>query len=296
VRNPLDLPGPDFLVFYVLLALVVLGLLYVARVRGESGEAPRLDTSDPYLIAFLRGGKNEALRVATVALIDRGLLIEDEDKKTVVAAPRRAAPSLPIEQALVRHFEEPHMAPTVFGHPDLTVVCEPYERRLAALGLLPDGARRARRRSLLMGALLVLVGASVAKIAVALSRGRSNVMFLVLLTIVAAALAARVASPRLTASGRAVLADLRRLCARLRARAPQLTRGGGSGEVAMLAAVFGVGALSGSAFGFVRALYPQASSSGTWLSSCGSSCGSSSCGGGCGGGGCGGCGGGGGSD
>lgn len=292
MRNPLDLPGPDFLVFYALLALVVLGLLYVARVSGESGEAPRLDTTDPYLIAYLRGGKNEALRVATVALIDRGLLVEDEEKKTVVAVAKRAAPSLPIEQALVRHFEEPHLAPTVFGHPDLAAVCAPYERRLAALGLLPDAERKARRRTLLMSALVVLVGISVAKIVVALSRGRSNVMFLVLLTIVAAVLAARVASPRLTASGRAVLADLRRLCARLRARAPQLTRGGGSGEVAMLAAVFGVSALSGSAFGFARTLYPRASSS----SSCGSSCGSSSCGGGCGGSGCGGCGGGGGSD
>jgi len=294
VRNPLDLPGPEFLVFYALLAFVVVGLLYVARVSGESGEAPRLDTSDPYLIAYLRGGKNEALRVATVALIDRGLLVEDEANRAVVAAPRRAPPSLPIEQALVRHFEQSHMAPTVFGHPDLTAVCEPYERRLTALGLLPDGERRARRRTLLMGALLVLVGLSVAKIAVALSRGRSNVMFLVFLTIGAVAVAARAASPRLTASGRAVLGDLRRLCARLRARAPQLARGGGSGEVAMLAAVFGVGALSSSGFGFVRALYPKASSSSTWLSSCGSSCGSSSCGGGCGGGGCGGCGGGGG--
>jgi len=53
VLNPLDLPGPAFLVVYTLVALVTLVLLYVVRAAGESGPPPRIDTGDPYLIAYL---------------------------------------------------------------------------------------------------------------------------------------------------------------------------------------------------------------------------------------------------
>jgi uncharacterized protein (TIGR04222 family) len=298
VRNPLDLPGPDFLVFYALFALVTLGLLYVARAAGESGAPPRIDTGDPYLIAYLRGGRHAALRVATIALIDRGLLVADVVTRTVVAPAQLTKPQHPIEQALVRHFEQSHLATTVFGNDELTAACAEYERRLTALGLVPDEARRSARRRLLVAALGVLIGLSVTKIAVALARGRSNVLFLVLLTLVAGVLAAWVATPRLTSRGHALLADLRRLFARLRARAPSVSRGGASADVALLAAVFGVAALPRPAFAYARLLYPKAKSggsSGGWSSSCGSSCGSaSSCGGG--GSGCGGCGGGGGGD
>jgi hypothetical protein len=44
------------------------------RRAGESAEPPAVNLSDPYLIAYLRGGKNEVLRIATVTLIDRGYL------------------------------------------------------------------------------------------------------------------------------------------------------------------------------------------------------------------------------
>ena len=297
MRNPLDLPGPEFLVFYTLFALVTLGLLYVARAAGESGAPPRIDTGDPYLIAYLRGGRHAALRVATITLIDRGLLVADVVTRTVVAPAQVTTPRHPIEQALVRHFEQSHLATTVFGNDALTAACAEYERRLAALGLIPDEARRSARRRLLAGALVVLVGLSVAKVSVAFARGRSNVLFLVMLTLVAGVLAAWVATPRLTSRGRALVADLRRLFARLRARASSVSPGGASADVALLAAVFGIAALPRSVFPYARLLYPKATSggsSGGW-SSCSSSCGSSSsCGGG--GSGCGGCGGGGGGD
>lgn len=302
MRNPLDLPGPDFLVFYALFALVTLGLLYVARAAGESGPPPRIDTGDPYLIAYLRGGKHEALRVATIALVDRGLLLVDEKTRTVVALAQFTKPQHPIEQVLMRHFEQSHLATTVFGNDELTAACAEYERRLAALGLVPDDARRSTRRRLLAGALVVLIGLSVAKIAVAFARGRSNVLFLFVLTAVAAMVAGAVTTPRLTSRGRALLADLRRLFARLRVRAPSMNRGGASADIALLAAVFGLAALPWPAFAYARSLYPKAGSSSVsagW-SSCGLSGGSSSCGASssCGGGGsgCGGCGGGGGGD
>ena len=80
MANPLDFPGPQFLWFYVVVGAFVLILLYLVRGAMESGTTPRIETSDPYLIAYLRGGKNEAARVATVSLIDRGLLQEKDEK------------------------------------------------------------------------------------------------------------------------------------------------------------------------------------------------------------------------
>ena len=73
--NPFDLRGPEFLVFYIILALSVVGLVVLLRHAFESGQAPKIDLGDPYLIAYLRGGAQEAKRVALVTLIDRGLLI-----------------------------------------------------------------------------------------------------------------------------------------------------------------------------------------------------------------------------
>ena len=113
MSNPLDLAGPDFLRFYALVALVTLGLLYVARASGEGGPAPRIDTGDPYLVAVLRGGRREALKVATIALIDRGLLQADPSTRTVAAVPGRTQPRHPLEQALLRHFAQSHLATTV---------------------------------------------------------------------------------------------------------------------------------------------------------------------------------------
>ena len=283
--NPLDLRGPEFLVFYVIVSLLVLVLLYVARSSAEGGRAPRLDAGDAYQIAFLRGGANEALRVATVMLIDRKLLQADALAGQIVARAKPDAVRWPVEQALVRHFHEPHAPQTIFGHPTLEAACEPYERHLTELGLLPSSSDRARRRRLVLTALLVLVGLSAAKLTVAFARGRSNVLFLIVLTFGVSVVVFAVARPRLTTRGRAVLADLRRLFQRLRDRAATVSAGGASDEAALLAAVFGLGVLSSAHFAYARQLFPKTSrsSSSGCGSSCGSSCGGGGCGGGCGG-------------
>src|SRR6185295_16874913 len=68
--NPFDLPGPEFLLFYIILAVAVITALALLRRAAESDSAPQVDLGDPYLIAYLRGGENEAPRVALVSLID----------------------------------------------------------------------------------------------------------------------------------------------------------------------------------------------------------------------------------
>lgn len=68
--NPFDLPGPDFLVFYAFLGVLTIGLLWFARRASEGADAPRIDYSDPYLLAYLRGGQSEVIRVVT-SIADR---------------------------------------------------------------------------------------------------------------------------------------------------------------------------------------------------------------------------------
>ena len=63
--NPFDLAGPQFLLFYLVLGggvILMLGLLRQAR---ESSDTLKVNLAAPYLIAYLRGGKNEALRLGT---------------------------------------------------------------------------------------------------------------------------------------------------------------------------------------------------------------------------------------
>jgi hypothetical protein len=92
---PFDLRGPDFLVFYLVAGAIVLTAAYLLRHAGEPEDAPKVNLSDPYLIAFLRGGKNEALRVVTMSLLDRGLLIASVNKIAAAEGAPRASPAPP---------------------------------------------------------------------------------------------------------------------------------------------------------------------------------------------------------
>jgi uncharacterized protein (TIGR04222 family) len=282
---PLNLPGPQFLVFYAVLGVIMLTLLYVLRASSEGGHVPRLDTSDPYLIAYLRGSTNEALRVATVSLIDRGLLKGDQ-AALVVARPDGAdIARRPIERALLRAFATPAEPKAIFENRTLAAACDDYAATLKRLRLLPDDEvmwARLRRLVVFGG---ILVGVAVAKIVVALSAGRTNVLFLVALAGLFTVAAVVIGNPRRTVLGATALSDLRRLFSRLRARARSISPGGATAEAALLAAVFGIAALPAPNFSYARQLYPKTSP----VSGCGSSCGSSCGGGGCGGG-CGGCG------
>ena len=75
--NPFDLPGPQFLLFFWMFAVVVLVLAGLVRRRVEEGEVPKLAVVDPYVVACLRGGQEEAIKLAVLSLCERGLLTED---------------------------------------------------------------------------------------------------------------------------------------------------------------------------------------------------------------------------
>jgi uncharacterized protein (TIGR04222 family) len=292
--NPFDLRGPQFLAFYAILCALTLGTLAILRRVRESGGS-RLRLTDPYLIAYLRGGPREALRMAVVSLVGRGLLGQAGTLlETVADGVERTRHAL--EKAILERFQRGADAGVIFG--DLLLLHEvgDLRRTLERHGLLPDEALRQDRRQRLAIGLGALGAIGLVKAIVALSRGHGNLGFLLAMAVGTSLVAASLTLASRTVKGDAMLADLRTLFARLRARAHTLGREAAE-EALLLAAVFGLDSLPWR-WAFARELFPKAAKSGSdgsWSSSgCGSSCGSSggsggSCGGGCGGG-CGGCG------
>ena len=283
--NPFDLAGPQFLVFYLVFSgCVILALGMLRHVR-ESSDSLKVNVTDPYLIAYLRGGKNEALRLGTVSLIDRGLLVVRGSRLRSDWQQGTDIITNPIEKALLQKFRSEDEATSIYKNPTLEAACKPYLETLTRQGLLPDEETRTARmtRFIIGGAFLFFVAFT--KIMIALARGRHNILFLVLLTLFAIFLAYKVSNPFRTLKGSHLLADLRTLFGSLKDRASGLSPGGATGEVALLAAVFGMAALPITVFPHAKTLYPKAasSSSSSWGSSCGSSCGGGGCGGGCGG-------------
>lgn len=283
--NPFDLTGPEFLGFYLLLGAVVSAVLGSLRHAGEKDDPPLVNLSDPYLIAYLRGGKNETVRVTTTSLIDRGLLTVAGSNVSV--APGRSAEELrvPNEKGLVIFFRKPASAASAFK-PSWQSETEGYERELTRLDLLPGPQRQTARTVRGTAAIALLWTVALVKIVVALQRGRSNIQFLIILAALFAFAAWKIGTPRLTKKGMAMVASLRILFRALKDRSHTLMPGRNSNELLLLAAVFGVSTIPAGAFPYTKTLYPKAASDG---SSCGSSCGSGCGGGGCGGG-CGGCG------
>jgi uncharacterized protein (TIGR04222 family) len=296
--NPFDFHGPQFLAFYILL-VVAIHLLWRPLARffcspTKKVELPlrRFDLAnlDPYLLAYLRGQEPETARVAIVSLIDRGLLHANEDKLTTVVGMENQG-NRPLEREILGAFASQQTASIIFKHSGFLAACRGLRDELVKLGLLPGTAGRAWVVLLRLGMLAVLAGVAILKIRIAFERGHSNVGFLVILSLVATIAMLKRDSPKRTRQGDALLDELKLRYARLEERSEQIQAGGGSHELVLVAAIFGLAALPTLAHAQVQALFPLGMSrSSAGSGGCGSSCGCSSCGGGggCGGGGCGG--------
>jgi len=288
--NPFDLHGFAFLTFYILFATCLLLVLrwWMNRDSDDKrlGAAAREMAQDPYSIAYLRSGAAEAGRVATIALIDRGLLRFDMDSKKL-HADRDALKMVrrPIERAVLAEYLQPQTVWHYLIPSSVRTSCEEYRRELERHGLLPDAGALLQRWMLTLVILSLLIGTAAAKVHIALEQGRHNVGFLVALAAIASLIAFALARRRTSGRGKALLDDLRSLFSRLKDRSDTVMAGGATNEAVLLVAVFGVRALPASNFPFVSQLYPASGGSGDGGSGCGSG---GSCGGGCGGGGCGG--------
>lgn len=297
--NPFEGSGPEFLVFYALFGAAVLALAYAFRPDRRSGDLPAspIDATDPYEIAFLRAGSNEALRVATLSLVDRGLLevtdAVDTKHEPELLAQRDARDKVrrPIEVAVLDHFGDRKPADSVFGTTKIDSAMDRYRERLESLGLLPTEAERQSRlmtKRIAWGALWLVAGARIFQ---AVGNERSNFFFLIILAASFSWVVARVVDRPRTGAGDRALAELSALFAGLRAGVDRLSPGGATNEMALVAGVFGVGTLPDERFPFVRKLYKRATTARSSGSACGSGCGGGGggdgggdgCGGGCGG-------------
>ena len=291
--NPFALTGPSFLGFYLTLGIgVVLFMRVWIRQLESAGAPPQQNLSDPYLIAYLRSGENEALRVATVSLLDRGLLVANGENLTTKNAKAFGVAQRPIEKAILQHFASPGEAFTIFKDDGARNACAAYEKVLKQQRMIADGGTYLKRLLPVTIALGLLLSAAWLKVNIAFSQGRHNVGFLIALAIVFSIITLVIWRRRRTALGDAMLTDLRSLFSRLKDRAKALRAGGQTNEAALLAAVFGLSALPAASFPFMEKLYPAKARDGGGCGSSSSSCSSgdsgSSCSGGCGGGGCGG--------
>ena len=301
--NPLDLPGPDFLRFYALFGVVALGIglavrqaLKVAAGGPAGAYVPGRypGESEAYHVALLRG-RQHAIEAALARLVAQGRVGVDGTAITPSSAESLASLH-PFEQEVVRALDAP--ASGLRGLVRLTKKLAPaldaMEEELARHGLTYGAAARGRFDAVVGVTMLAILGLGAAKLVVALSRGRTNVVFLLIMLLGFGLLTAgALKAPRLTKAG----SDYRDWLRRAHQGLLDLVNRGrrtSAGEVALCAAVFGLDTLTIAPVSQLRrALAPPPSTSGDGSS--GSSCssgGSSSCGGGgCGGGGCGGCGG-----
>lgn len=278
--NPFDLGGGEFIVFYAVVGAAVLALAYALRPdrrTGDSGAAP-IDPTDPYAIAFLRAGANEALRIATLSLVDRGLLVVDDPNDDRLEPGLRAGSDArekvrrSIEKAIIDHFGKAQTSDSVFTM-EADPALEQYRERLESSGLLSSAADRQARVTTKRLAWLALWLVAGARIVGALAAGRSNIEFLVVLAALFSWAVPRVIDRPRTAGGDRALAELRALFSGLRDRVDQLTPGGVTNEMALTAAVYGVGTLPDLRFPFVRKLYRRATVGRSSAAACGSGCG-----------------------
>lgn len=292
--NPFQLTGFSFLAFYLILGILMqFGLRAWISNRERQGDVPTPQlSSDPYQIAYLRGGEQEAMRVASISLIDRDLLKADGEQLQTSGTSAIEFAKRPIEKAILAHFKSGGSADSLFISAPARAACEQYRLTLQEHRLMPGSEEFMLRILPILCALALLVAVSAIKINIAFSQGRHNVIFLIILTIIFGIFTLTAYGKRITGRGEAVLADLRILFARLKTRAVAIAPGGDTNEAALLAAIFGITALPLVNFPFLRKLYPdKTSGSGdsggsgcgsSSSSSCGSSCGGG-CGGGCGG-------------
>jgi uncharacterized protein (TIGR04222 family) len=291
--NPFNFSGPQFLFFLsIFIGVVNIALRMWHRHVEANGPMPKLDLSDPYRVAYLRGGSAEALKVAAFALIDRGLLKVSTTNDQLTSTPNaEELVSRPIEKSVLSLFRKPTDVTRLFENAELNSACKQYLQELTEARLLYGSGPQPHRFSSVLAASGAIGGVAGIKLLLAIQRGKSNILFLVILAAVGILFAWASMISRRSGLGLRFLKDQRTLFGRLQKQAKYIKPGGGSADAVILAALFGLTAVPAEAFPFVKKLFPQPSSSGggSGCGSGGSDSGSSGCGGG-GGGGCGGCG------
>lgn len=284
--NPFALHGPAFLAFYAAVGIFALVLQYVWSRANEAGAPPpKLKLTDPYQIATLRSGQGEALRVAAVALMDRKLLTANGRMLSAEPGAEEKVDN-PVELAVLQLYREPRKADAMDANATAASVFEGYRAEFQREGLLANARIFGLRLIPFCVCALLVIGVGALKLFIALSEGRHNVGYLILMMLVFPLLSLMMFRKRGTRAGAAMVSDLETVFRELRGRADALPPGTASSELAMLAAVFGIAAISETRFPAIYALQPEPSTNNSsswnnnsWSSSSSSSSSSGSSGG-----------------
>lgn len=294
-----DMPGSQFIwlaLIYCILVILSAKLCALSQDTTRNQPVPQIDTkADPYEIAYLRGGEKEVAATALFNLLQRERLVYDESGTVRVNAETSHVPVTSLEHIIVEQFAIPRKANQILFSNDifqkLSAHCTAYEQSLIRKGMLSTSRYNQSGWLQVLLFLFLLEAPLLYKLMVAVLKGRTNIIFLILLLFMASITLVLVCRPaRLTSLGKRYLESFKNA---LQAKKKQVfSESSAQSEAALMVALFGAGVLAGTSYGFFKNLFPRSSGNSS-CSSCGSSCSSSGSGGSCGGGGCGGCGGGG---
>jgi uncharacterized protein (TIGR04222 family) len=250
-----DLTEPEFLAFYMALSTaVLLGFeawwLVYANKHGAPDELP----ADPYLIAYLRGGRPEAVRVALLALFqERAVAVDGTILAGVERDPRFRR--VPIESELLASLGRPRPFRGLIDNGDGGGACAAFQARLEADGYVRAERAMAKGRAVHKALVWALIAVAAVRLAVDLSDGRpSNVELLVGLAMVVYTVGARRHLSLMTSRGRRALAAVRGSLGGAHDRVVSLGRGALADELLVVAGAFGLGVLPARDFAFVTAL------------------------------------------
>nr|WP_255206410.1 TIGR04222 domain-containing membrane protein [Janthinobacterium sp. BJB401] len=253
---------------------------------------------DPYRIAYLRGGALEAVKIATIVLVDRGLLRADGPLLETASADSLRFARHDIERDVLRLYlgRQGH-SKELAVQAEMLPSCRAYQEALTQQELLVGPPLLRRRERITWAAHWLLLTVAAVKAVIAISRQHYNLLFLAVLLAIFLLMLRGLRTQATSWSAQRLLTDLRMLFGRLNMRSSRLNAGSSSADMALLAAIFGLGALPLSVYAYVAELYPvprpqqggSSTSSDSGDSSSGGDGGGSSCGSGCGGcgGGCG---------
>lgn len=232
--GPLDLHGPEFLLFYCELALIALIVsLLIPRYLRPDGRPGRPADEDE--LALLAGGRDRFAEAVAVRLLAEGSAIVQAGGMFQIRDPRGGRTLA--ERRVVA------LGSPVRWHDMLKAVAGPAEtaeHKLEQRGLLMDTATALQLRLIQTAPLALLFMFGMAKWSVGAMRDKPVGILTVLLVVTFfAALLRFGVIDRRTRAGKAALADARFEAARLRRAAP-------SDEAPLAVALFGTAVLAGS--------------------------------------------------
>lgn len=295
----IQIPGPIFLLYFMLLAAVCIVLAWLLGNADDSDQYcfPELTCLDPFAISALRGGVSSVILTAIFSLWSRSLVDIEKSisfwkgEETYIRSKSSQEMELsPIEKKVYRFLKSPRKPHDLLKDSRLkqriNIYMEPVNRQLEDLCL----ARTARDRFRIWMALIIAAGIIImvggTKLYFGITRNRP-VVFLIILLIGSLVILFRILNPTAisTRIGRRYLKALEKHFDWVK-ESLQSNKIPEGVDPAFSVAVFGIGSLAGvSLYNPFSEIFPARKP--TWW--CPGACGGGGCGGGgCGGGGCGG--------